>query len=199
MPGHAKDAAHHASSFREAIANWRLALHTEVKRASSLPTAMFDACDPMLETRLAETTEAMLAHLHRPAPHDAEAPDDESAEQRLETVAADELRALPRLLPFDPHAPDLLTGLGAEYLAVLADACCVATGRPQRAAVEMLCRDFAVRSDADTAQLRQLIDDQIDEVAGVVRPGDAELELICRRIAAALTLHAPPMEPRGEA
>jgi hypothetical protein len=159
---------------------------------------MFDACDPMLETRLAETTEAMLAHLQRPAPRlDAE---DAGAEQRLEAVAPHELSALPKRLARDQHAPDLLTGLGAEYLAVLADACCIATGTPQRAAVEMLCRDFAVGADADIAQLRQLIDDQVDEPAAGSRPTtDAELDLICRRIAAALTLHAVPAAPRGPA
>lgn len=198
MPRHAKEDARRASSFREAIAHWRLALHTEVKRASSLPTAMFEACDPMLETRLAETTEAMLAHLQDPAPRLAT--EDDESEKRLETVTADELRALPEHLTDDAHAPDLLTGLGAEYLAVLADACCVATGTPQQRAVGMLCRDFAVRPDADIAQLRQLIDDQVDDGVTAARPttGD-ELDLVCRRISAALTLHAPPAGPEGPA
>ena len=40
--------------FREAVAQWRLNLRTEVKKSSSRPSAMFDASDPMPETGLAE-------------------------------------------------------------------------------------------------------------------------------------------------
>jgi len=201
MSGHDRDVAQLGASFREAIAHWRLVLHTEVKRASSLPTAMFDACDPMLETRLAETTEAMLAHLHDPAPRlAADVGGGDATEGRLEVVTSDELRALPNQLTSDKHTPDLLTGLGAEYLATLADACCVATGTAQRRAVDLLCRDFGVGPDTDPAQLAQQIADQQDGRSAVARPASTEeLDLTCRRIAATLTLYAPPATPRGPA
>ena len=199
MSGHDKDVAHLGASFREAIAHWRLVLHTEVKRASSLPTAMFDACDPMLETRLAETTEAMLAHLHDPAPRLA-AGDEAEAEGRLEVVTSDELRALPRQLTCDQHAPDLLTGLGAEYLAALADACCLATGTAQRRAVDLLGRDFGIGPDTDLARLAQQVAAPQDGHGASARRATAEeLDQTCRRIAAALTLYAPPAVPRDPA
>ncbi|MGK0300930.1 MAG: hypothetical protein ACI89X_001804 [Planctomycetota bacterium] len=54
------------TAFREAISQWQLAARTEVKRSSSLPSSMFDACDPMLEARLAESVEAMMHCLHEP-------------------------------------------------------------------------------------------------------------------------------------
>jgi hypothetical protein len=113
-----------AAHFPEAVAQWRLALRTEVKRTSSLPSSMFDACDPMLEMRLAESTEAMLACLHEPsAPVIRDAAG--GGEKRVEKVTVDELRTLPqRLAGTEDVDTDLDAGLGNEALAVLADACC---------------------------------------------------------------------------
>ena len=191
MPRNGTDAPQQGQSFLEAIAHWRLAMHTEVKRASSLPTAMFDACDPMLESRLVESVEAMFGQLQDPAPQVAKGDDD--TEQRLETVTHDELRALPALLAAPVPRLDLLAGLGAEYLAMLADTCCLATGTPQRRAVELLCRDFAVAPAGGIDQLTKLLDELVEEVvAGQARPStDEELATTCKRVAAAVTLHAP--------
>jgi hypothetical protein len=176
------------ASFREAIAHWKLNLHTQVKRSSSLPTAMFDACDPMLETRLAQTAESILACLHQPAGDLATElhPD----ELPIEAVAEADLRALPRRIACAEVAPlDLLDGLEAEYLGILADTCCCGEGPPQRQAVEMLRRDFGVRPGASLDQLVAELASQIDEV--IDSPvADAAFVTTCQRIAAAVTLYS---------
>lgn len=196
MPRNGTDAEGQGQSWLEAIAHWRLALHTEVKRSSSLPTAMFDACDPTLESRLVATAEAMLAQLQDPAP--TVATGDEHAEQRLETVTADELRALPRQIGTDFAPLDLLSGLSAEYLGTLADTCCRANGVPQRRAVELLSRDFAVGPAADLDQLTKLLAQQTDAALGADARATSgeELAATCQRIAAAVILHTP-LPPRS--
>ncbi|MBM4063443.1 MAG: hypothetical protein FJ265_20435 [Planctomycetes bacterium] len=185
MSGTASDAARRPAGFREAIAQWRLAVHTEVKRASTLPTAMFDACDPMLETWLAETAGAVLGRMPEPPAWLAE---DEDGEQRLETVHADDLRALPRRLGAAAAAADLGEGLGAEYLAVLADVCCRAEGAPRRVAVRRLAEDFGVADGTDLDALAQRLQ---QEAGAAIEPGadpgrDAELAAACQRVAAAV-------------
>lgn len=195
MPGRASDPTPPAGqSFREAIASWRLALRTEVKKSSALPTAMFDACDPMLETRLAETAEAMLARLQEPDPAlaDQNAP---GGEQRLEVIQAAELRRLPRqIAAVEPGPLDLQAGLAAEYLAILADACCTSTGPQQRHAVQRLCQDFGVSPDSDLDALTQLLAVQAGEAATTEPHAASELDLAttCRRVAAAVLLHSLP-------
>jgi len=110
--------------FREAVAQWRLAVRTEVKRVSSLPTAMFDATDPMLEMRLAETTEAMLAQLQVPAPHLTAGA--EPDQLRLESIEPEWIQSLPTKIASRPVGHiDLLSQLAGEYLGVLADSCCM--------------------------------------------------------------------------
>ena len=79
-------------AFGEAVAQWHLALRTEVKKSSALPTAMFDACDPMVETRLVETAESMLACLQEPAPRLAQPA---AGELRIEHVDAARGHPLP--------------------------------------------------------------------------------------------------------
>jgi hypothetical protein len=178
------------TSFREAIASWRLTLHTEVKRASSLPTAMFDACDPMLETRLAETAEAMLAQLHEPDPSLGEG--NGPGEQRLEVVTPEELQQLPQRIRGDTIGPlDLAFGISAEYLGVLTDACCSASGIAQQRAAQRLSEDFDVRPNSDLEQLTQELSTHVHEVlgAGANTTVDQDIEATCRRIAAAVTLH----------
>lgn len=190
-----------AASFREAIANWRLALHTEVKKASALPTAMFDACDPMLETRLRETAEVMLARLQEPDPSlvGETTPNDD---QRLEVVTGVELRALPQQVATGEHGPlDLQSGLGGEYLAILADTCCSATGPLQHHAVQRLCQDFGVSPHSDLDALTQLLAQQAKAaVAANAKPrSDEDLASTCRRVAAAVTLHGLPPSTSGPA
>lgn len=195
MPGRASDPTPPAGqSFREAIANWRLALRTEVKKSSALPTAMFDACDPMLETRLAETAEAMLACLQEPDPALADQ-NTPGGEQRLEVIQAAELRCLPRqIAAVEPGALDLQSGLPAEYLAILADACCTSTGPQQQHAVRRLCQDFAVTPDSDLDALTQLLAEQAGVAAAPEAHAASELDLAttCRRVAAAVLLHSLP-------
>lgn len=138
-----------SADYRAAIAQWRLALRTEVKRCSSLPSSMFDACDPALETHLAATAEAVLISLlATEATPDEHAPG-EAQEQRRERVSLDELRRLPQVFAtMGTDAPDFEAGLQSEYLAILKDLCCTAAGEPLLQAVELLERDFGL-SDLD--------------------------------------------------
>lgn len=197
MPGAARNTQPDAgASFREAIASWRLRLHTEVKKSSSLPTAMFDACDPMLETRLAETAEALLTHLEEPDA--ALAADDEpNGEQRLEVVGDDELRSLPRTIAaIAPRPLALDDDLAAEHLGVLVDICCAATGPLQQRAVQRLCQDFGVDAGTDLDALTRRLGRQVPAAAAAdASPGsDDDLAATCRRLAAAVALHGlqPP-------
>ncbi len=171
--------------FGEAVAQWRLALRTEVKRASSLPTSMFDACDPMLETRLAETTEAMLALLHEP--DQAIAQPAEQGEQRLEQVAAPELAALPnriRAAGIGAAAPlDVDDGLDVEYLGILTDTCTTADSEARAGAAALLVRDFGIAPDIDLDRAtRELASSLLDNVR------TETLDDVCRRVAAAVAL-----------
>jgi len=182
--------------FREALARWRLDLRTEVKKSSSLPTAMFDACDPMLETRLAETARAMLARLQGTEP-----PTDNAtgapAEKRLEKVTIADLQKLPGQIAATGAGPvDLEEGLFAEYLAILVDTCCNATGAPQQGAAHLLARDFELSATTDLDTLNELLARQVRETperfSKAAAWTDEELLLACRRVAAALVLHTMP-------
>ncbi|MBL9078834.1 MAG: hypothetical protein JNL08_15115 [Planctomycetes bacterium] len=180
--------------FRAAVAQWRLNLRTEVKKSSSLPSAMFDACDPMLETRLAESAEAMLACLQEP--EDRLRDPGDSTEKRLERVADDELRRLPaRIASIEVVPLHLRTGLLAEYLGILTDTACVANGPAQHGAVQLLQRDFGVDADSDPSQLGTLLTQQVqDSLANCPDACEATAEQIavaCQRLGAALLLHAP--------
>jgi len=145
-----------SADYRAAIAQWRLNLRTEVKRCSSLPSSMFDACDPTLETHLAATAEAVLMALlgdnKDPFP-DAEG---EACEQRREQVSAAELRELPaRVAEGPPSTPPLFeAGLEEEYLSILSDICCIAEGDELRHAMDLLQRDFGLCDLRDLEELR---------------------------------------------
>lgn len=179
------DPQHAVPAFGEAVAQWRLALRTEVKRASSLPTSMFDACDPMLETRLAETTEAMLALLHEP--DQAIAQPAENGEKRLEQVAAAELAALPNRIRgtgVAEAAPlDVDGGLEAEYLGILTDTCTTADGEARAGANSLLARDFGIAPDID---LDRATRELADSLLGSLRA--ESIDAVCRRVAAAVAL-----------
>lgn len=182
--------------FREALARWRLDLRTEVKKSSSLPTAMFDACDPMLETRLAETARAMLARLQgtEPPTDTATGP---PVEKRLEKVTLGDLQKLPNQIAATGTGPvDLEEGLFAEYLAILVDTCCNATGASQQGAAHLLARDFELSATTDIDTLNELLARQVRETperfAKAAAWTDDELATACQRVAAALVLHTTP-------
>lgn len=201
MSGSGCDArAQKGNSFREAIANWRLALHTEVKRSSSLPTAMFDACDPMLEARLAESAELMLAQLHEPDAR-LSAEDNGPGDQRLEVIGDDELVALPDRIAGSAAGEDELdlgTGLASEYLGILADVCCTAHDDLQERAVQRLCLDFGVSADCDLERLAHSLAQQAQEVLDGGDQVDADLAATCRQVAAVVTLHGLSRHGRPE-
>lgn len=177
--------------FREAIARWRLDLRTEVKKSSSLPTAMFDACDPMLETRLAETARSMLERLQG---QEAAPTDSQGAEKRLERVTPADLRKLPaQIAAMQPAPLDLEAGLLTEYLGILADTCCHATGTPLEGAARLLARDFGLSATNDAQALTELLGRELREApemfAKAPAYSDDQLALACQRVAAALAIH----------
>lgn len=193
MPQRGKHVPGTDEGFRQAIAQWRLDLRTEVKKSSSLPTAMFDACDPMLETRLAETAQTILSRLHGPAIQDVSA-DAAAVEKRLEQVTSADLRRLPRqIAEVSPAALDLEAGLLPEYLGILTDTCCNATGSAQLGAATLLDRDFRLSATTDMATLSELLARQVRETpeqfAKAASYTDDALALACQRVAAALALH----------
>lgn len=111
------------NSFQEAIAHWALDLQTQLKKTSSLPTAMFDACDPMLEARLCEATEGMFQRLLELGPSRA----DEGlldAELSLEAVTTSEIAGFLDFLAALPAAapPDLMRDRAEEFHGILVDA-----------------------------------------------------------------------------
>jgi hypothetical protein len=169
-------------SFPEAIAQWRLDLRTAVKATSSLPSAVFHSRDAMLEAHLAEATEDMLARLLEPPPalHEPQP----AGERRIETVGADELRALPGRLRGDGEPPVGLDDcLVAESLAVLADASTTGNGAAAAAAAALLRDRFGIAPGstpaAVAAQLAALLPSAGDEQALA-----AAAAAVCQHLAA---------------
>lgn len=184
-----------AATFSEAVAQWRLAVRTEVKRSSLLPTSMFDACDPMLETRLAETAETMLARLMgRDTQLSGSGP---AGEKRLESVTSDELRDLPRRIGSGANPTlDLDHGLLAEYLAVLTDSCRSAQPAAQAGAVQLLARDFGITLHGDAATIAATLLQSVQ--AAISDPAaDADVGEMCQRIAATVELHQRELRDDG--
>lgn len=185
-------APHQPASYAEAVAQLQLLLRTEVKRSSALPTAVFDACDPMIETQLAQTTEAMLARLQEPVLPGERA--NGPGEQRLELVTADELRALPRLLVDDADEPPRLdAGISAEYLTVLADACRCGHEAAAAGARALLRRDYALPADAAPEAAGRVVTEALAEA---LLDGTIRLVVVAEhldRIAAAIL--PPPSGP----
>jgi hypothetical protein len=182
-----------ARDFREAFSHWRDKVHAEVRQASSLPTEMFDATDPMLEMRLAESTEEMLSLLHKPKPHITAAP--EQAERRIEAVDPDEMRRLPaRLAERDPAPVDLLADIGTEYMTILADAC-VSMPEPARSrAAAHMCADFGITAETLDATLEELL-----RLARQSSPAEAKEDVarVVGEVAALLGPHVIPGDGEG--
>lgn len=192
MPHSDKPTNGSQDGFREAIARWRLDLRTEVKKSSSLPTAMFDACDPMLETRLAETARSMLERLQ--AQEAAAAGASQGAEKRLERVTPADLKKLPaQIAAMQPAPLDLEAGLLPEYLGILADTCSHATGAPLEGAARLLARDFGLSTTNDLQALTELLGRELREAPEMFVKAasytDDQLALACQRVAAALAIH----------
>ena len=130
---------HQGEHFTAAIAHHHLTLQTELKRSTSLPSAMFDANDPMLEARLCEATEGIFRRLleHDTAPAPAA-----GGEVRLENVAPAELAALLCAAHqgafADDRAPDLQEHADAEFAALIAEICARSHGAPQQRAADLL-------------------------------------------------------------
>lgn len=138
-----KETSNHSGgeSFEEAIARYQLELQTELKKTSSLPTAMFDASDEMIETQLCQATESILRCLlefQRPAEAD---PEHEA--MTLENVNPREVLELLSAAATTPAeaepAPDLDAGRAPEFAAVLADICVRSQGPAGRRAGQQLC------------------------------------------------------------
>jgi hypothetical protein len=175
--------------FPEAVAQWRLSLRTQVKSASSLPTAIFHAGDATLEALLAESAEPMLARLHEPSPGAAQALP--AGEQRIESVGIDELRGLPRRLREHGEASvDLDDHLTAEGIAVLTDACGSDVAPAATAARALLRQRFGIAPGEDPTATAT-------RIAGIVQANAddedaaAAVATLCQRIAAILAVQHP--------
>lgn len=182
------------TAFREAISQWQLAARTEVKKASSLPSSMFDAADPMVEARLQETVEAMMQVLHQP--NEAarkERASGEHLEQRGEQVGEDELRSLPKRVRRDLQSADLDDHVSSEYLNLLIDACTTGDAPTRQAARELLAQDFAVAASADLDVAAEALSACLRDVVGARCDDDEDLrrlEELCGAIAATVVVSA---------
>jgi len=190
-----------ASAFREVISQWQLDARTEVKRASSLPSSMFDAADPMVEARLGEAVAVMMQLLHRPdEPGTAERASGEHLERRAEQVSTEELRALPDRIRREVADADLDDKVSSEYLNLLIDACTTGDARVRRGARELPARDFSIAATADLDAATAAISRCLREVgaANADRSRDlAQLEELCGAIAATVVTQADDEEERA--
>ncbi|MFN3241288.1 MAG: hypothetical protein ACE37K_07205 [Planctomycetota bacterium] len=189
-----------ATAFREVVSQWLLAARTEVKKASSLPSSMFDASDPMLEARLAETVEAMMQLLHEPeAAALARQASGEHLELRAEHVSDEELRALPHHIRHDLDEADLEDHVSSEYLNLLIDTCTTGDAPTQAAARALLAQDFDVASTSDLDAATQELFHCMQRVIGAAGADEADerrLAELCEAIAATVVVAAnQPEEP----
>lgn len=176
---------HQGEHFSAAIARHQLALQTELKRSTSLPSAMFDASDPMLEARLCEATEGIFRQLLE---QDAPPESDEGGEVRLEAVAAEELQDLVRAARRGAFADEALPSLtefhGEEFQALLAETCARSHGAAQHRAAQMLRGEHAL----GPADLETLTRDLAARLLALDTGKDAahaeRMREVCRRLAA---------------
>ncbi len=189
MTGRA-DRTSDAREYQEAIAQWHLAARTEVKKSSSLPSAMFDTRDPMLEARLAGSVEVMMRCLHKPeATALLEQTLDQESEIRVERVTLEELLELPAAIQEEHVKLDVESGLSAEYLSLLIDTCTTGDEATQTAARDLLLRDFSVEANADLHHATQAVFASIQSVLADGSSGDDTHERmaeLCSAIAASV-------------
>ena len=98
----------------------RQVVRGRLQDTSSLPVAMFDVCDPMIEAVLAQAAANLfMDHMALTTDVDQFGP----GEQRVEEVRPEEIQALCRQLAGDsePQSPSLMGGLTRERLWVLLD------------------------------------------------------------------------------
>lgn len=180
-----KDGEH----FETAIARYQLDVQTQLKRSTSLPSAMFDAADPMLEARLCEATEGIFQQLLE---YDVANQGGAAGEQRLETVSRDELaRTLQAAVAgdfADAEVPSLTEHAQEEFLALLAEAVARSTGAPQQHAAKLLWaqghgaeQEMELLMHAFAERLGH-----VDETGDASPDDEARLGELCQRVAAAV-------------
>ena len=181
-----------ATPFREAISQWQLAARTEVKRASSLPSSMFDAADGMIEARLAETVETMMRLLqHAPDDPNQRRASGEHLEQRAEQVSQEELRAMPTAFGEAKVAVDLDEHVAAEYFNLLVEVWRTGDAVTAEAARERLLADIPADAAGELDAATTVIAQSLRGIAGGHIDADADLqdlERLCAAVAAAARL-----------
>jgi hypothetical protein len=173
--------------FRSAIADWQLQLQTELKKASSLPTAMFDASDPMLEARLAESTEALFRRLlDQPMPETESNP---IGDRKLEHVATEELAALIVRVAQAPTMPTELPRLEEhrddEFLAILGDTC-LRGPEPQQQRARQVLQQASGTKDTDLDSLALAIAERIVQNQDPTALDVHAIAAVCHSIAIAV-------------
>ncbi|MEQ1634469.1 MAG: hypothetical protein ABL997_18955 [Planctomycetota bacterium] len=172
--------------FQAAIARHQLDLQTQLKRTTSLPSAMFDATDPMLEARLCEATEGIFRQLLE---FDTPQPIPTDGEMRLEGVSPQELAtvldAAVRGEFADSESPELSEHQDAEFVAILAEAAARSRDQAKQRAVELLAeRGSNAARDLDSlasSLIAQLL--AIDPDTGGDARQEARLKDLCNRVA----------------
>ncbi len=187
-----------AEHFEAAIARHRLDLHTQLKRSTALPSAMFDATDAMLEAQLCAATEGIFQQLLEWDTPQALPTD---GEQRLEKVSKHELTGL--LIAalhgdfdsnFDGDAPALDEHAASEFAAILAEAAARSVGKAQSRSQQLLTQqnaadaatmDDAARAIADglAAILRGNVGARLDGDGDAACEQETALRSLCERIA----------------
>ena len=187
-----KEMSNHSDGehFEEAIARYQLELQTELKKTSSLPTAMFDASDEMIETQLCQATESILRCLlefQRPADadpqHEAMTLENVGAREVLELLSAAGTNAAESEPP-----PDLDAGRAPEFAAVLADICIRSHSVAGQRAAQQLRRVLRYdNQDADQllAQLTQHLSPDSEGLG--LTPEQAQT---CAQVVATMTQHS---------
>jgi len=203
-----------AEHFEAAIARHRLDLQTQLKRSTSLPSAMFDASDPMLEARLCAATEGIFQKLLE---WDAPRALPTGGEQRLEKIGKHELVGVLMAAlhgEFDgqsggANAPRLDEHKDEEFFAILAEAAARSTGKAQERAQSLLAAqhahdaatiDDAARALADalTATLRGTCDTSVDGDGDAMDEDSLALQQLCERVAASVARAAQTTQPHVE-
>lgn len=196
-----------ALAFREAIAQWQLAARTAVKRCSSLPSRLFDACDPMLEAQLAETVRQLMEKLQKPIAIDQA----ETPEQRRENVETAELAQLRRRAGEGSARVELYAGQMAELLGVLLDTVVTAPRHGREAALAVLRDEFGISEQTNLDEAARTLSDVVGQHLGTdaeaVVDADVEQQIaaLCSQIAGAALLQSRRHgaeragEPRPEA